>query len=170
MDAARVWASGQTATTFADSPLLEPENLGLNGVALSHDGQVLLAGKYSPPRLVRIPVDDPFDVAVVDLGEDDIAGALTGIDGITMLDGALYLTFELQLLRITPDDATWNRATVDALDVTQDGMAVAGLSGVTEAEGALYVSKSDVVRFALGVAPELPFRLLRVDPAQFDAP
>lgn len=166
----RVDADAGTVAVWAEDPLLEPENVGLNGIALTPDGSMLVAVKYHPARIVRIPVADPSDVALVELGEDDISGVVSGADGIVMLDdGRLYITFEVQVLRVTPGDASWNSARVDAVTVEQDGEPVYALSGLTEAEGALYVSKSEVVRFAFGAAPELPFRLLRVEPSAFDA-
>ncbi len=43
-----------------------------------------------------------------------------------------------------------------------------GVSGLTVAESALYASKSDVVRFAVGLPPQLPFLIHRVEPSVFD--
>ncbi|MCA9537902.1 MAG: SMP-30/gluconolactonase/LRE family protein [Myxococcales bacterium] len=151
---------------FARDALLDPPlvGIGLNGIALTPDGDALLAVQYLPPRLYRIDFANPADVIEVDLDGDLLFDELlSGADGITFFGGQLYVALGGSLVRITADDPGWFTAHFDRLE-----LADASLSGVTAADGALYVLDSDVTRFVLGGQPDLPFELLRVDPNAFN--
>lgn len=154
-----------SVSVWAEDDLLAPPRLGIgqNGLAFTPDGKALLTTQYLPPRLWRIAVDDPSDVREVEMdGRHPLSELLAGADGATFLGDALYVAFGGSLLRARSTDG-WYSADYDLLDVDYK------VAGVTAAEGSLYVLKSDVAKFLLGGEPDLPFELLRVDPAEFDA-
>lgn len=155
-----------TVAVWAEHALLAPPRIGIgqNGIAFTPNGEALLTTQYLPPRLWRIAVDDPRDVREVDLdGRHPLSELLAGADGVVFLDDALYVAFGGSLLRAKATDDDWLAGAYTLLDVDY------AIAGVTVAEGSLYVLKSDVAKFLLGGSPDLPFELLRVDPAEFDA-
>ncbi len=163
----RADASKLQVTTFAADPLLAPGLIGANGIAVDAQERFLLVAKFLPPALVRVNLASPLDVADIDLINDTTDGFAGGVDGVTVLDGKVYLAIDAQLAQATPDP-TWSYATLAFHDLTvPNGDPVSGVSGITVAEGALYLSKSDVTRFATGAAPELPFRVFHVPTTVF---
>ncbi|MBA2665169.1 MAG: SMP-30/gluconolactonase/LRE family protein [Bradymonadaceae bacterium] len=147
-----------TVEIWAQDPLLEPQVIGLNGIAISPDGASLLVGKYLPARLLRIAMHDPSDVALVELAGDTFAGTgVSGADGIAFLGEALYVAFPEKVVRVVAHDDQWRKAQVDA----QTGFAQ--LAALIVAEDALYAVKGAAVEFVLKRAPALPFQLIRVD-------
>lgn len=155
-----------TLSVWAKDDLLAPPRVGIgqNGISFTPDKTALLTTQYLPPALWRIATDDPTDVREVDMdGRHPLSELLAGADGIVFLDDALYVAFGGSLLRARSTDGAWYAAEYDLLDVDYK------IAGVTAAEGSLYVLKSDVAKFLLGGTPDLPFELLRVDPAELDA-
>ncbi|MFT7580845.1 MAG: sugar lactone lactonase YvrE [Myxococcota bacterium] len=157
--------AGPTTTVWAQDALLAPAVIGQNGIALTADEDILLTTHFLPPALFRTSVSDPTDVVQVELLSDFPADeVLGGADGMIMHEGYLYVALGKSLLRLSSPDGTWRTIELDQhrLDVS--------ISGVTVAEGQLYVLKSDVVQFVVGgVQPDIPFEIRRVDPAVFDA-
>lgn len=158
--------SGQyTVELFATDPLLAKPRLGVgqNGAALTPDGRYLLTTQFLPPRLWRIDLADPRKVSKVELsGSHPLTEALSGADGIVWHGDALYVAFGSSLLRLRSRD-DWRSAKYDRLPLGTK------ISAVTVAQDQLYVLKSDVAKFVLGGKPALPFEILRIDPAEFDA-
>lgn len=165
----RADATKQQLTTFAADPLLTPGLIGANGIAVDAQERFLLVAKFLPPALVRVNLASPLDVRAVDLINNTADGFAGGVDGVTVLEGKVYMAIDAQLAQATPDP-TWSYATLAFHDLkVPNGDPVSGVSGITVAEGTLYLSKSDVTRFATGAAPELPFRVFRVSPTVFTA-
>lgn len=161
-------AETRTLTTFADDPALEPGLIGANGIAVDAQERFLVVAKFLPPELVRIKLAAPLDVAAVDLLDPAEGSFDGGVDGVTILDGAAYLAIDGQLARALPDPS-WTYANVAFHDLRlPNGDPATGVSGITVAEGTLYLSQSYVTRFAVGTAPDLPFHVFRVDPSVFD--
>jgi len=145
--------------------------IGQNGIAVTADERHLLTVKYAPARLMRIGLQATSDVSEVTLHNDTGETIAGGADDVTLLNGVAYIALDTMLVRATPRDDMWTDADV-AIHRFQldDGTALTGVSGVTVAEDALYVSKSDVILYAAGIPPTTPFRLHRVEPTVFDAP
>jgi hypothetical protein len=156
----------QSITIWTWNPLLEPEIIGQNGIDYTEDGRYLLVVKFLPARLMRVSLQNPSDVQEVALSGD---GFLAGADAVAAFGGSAYVATDSALLRVSPTSDVWTTGQAKAIGyVSPTGQTLSGFSGVTVAEGALYASKSDVVRLAIGIAPRLPFVLLRVEPAAFD--
>ena len=151
--AAEVWATDET---FA--PEVGP--LGLNGLAVTPDGSHLIVAKFLPARLFRISLADPSNFVQVELsGDPFVGGAPTaGADGIAFNGDALWVTFADDVKRVD-FDATWASGTVTAFPVPGAGN---GLSTAAEANGVIYVVKSEVTAWVLGREPDLPFQIIRV--------
>lgn len=149
----------KTAVLFATDPLLGSAVIGLNGMEFTPDRTALLTIRFAPGALIRISLDDPTDIAEVPL--DGVTNVF-GMDGLAVLGDHIYTVSDSQIIRATPA-ADWSTAT--AVSFPMDS---GGYSGLTVAEGALYASKSSVLKFAFGQAPDLPFKLSRVHPNEID--
>jgi hypothetical protein len=130
----------------------------------------LLVVKFLPARLMRISLSNPNDVREVELlGSASVF--TSGADAVTVLGDAAYVVTNSEMVRVTPQDANWLTAQAVVHNYERaDGQSLDGFSGVAVAEGGLYASKSDVLRFAISLPPRLPFFLHRVEPAVFNAP
>jgi len=166
----RADAEAEMLTVWADDPLLSPTGGGIfggNGIAVTEDDQALIVSKTSsgaPPRLVRLALDDPSDVAEIVL-----APALEGFaDGISFFEGDLYIAMvgagNVARLRSVDD---WATATV--VNAPADGGSrVPGTSTVRPAEGRLYAIYSDITKALTGLTPVPPFRIYEVDLESFE--
>lgn len=152
---------GGTAEIWATSPSFTPDvpGLGLNGITVTPDASALIVAKYVPPTLFRIELDDPTAITKIVLGGDLFQGgtAIAGADGIVFVGDALFVVFDDVVKRVDFDDPGMTMGTVSTLEPPSDGLSTAA-----EAEGELYVVKSEVTAFVLGEPPDLPFQILRV--------
>lgn len=153
-------AVGGDASVWATDPLFDPElmSLGLNGIAVTPDGTAVIVTKFISKQLLRVSMDDPTQIVAVELtGEDFEGGSLVaGPDGIVFEGDTLYVVFDDVVAEVVPNQ-DWTSGAVSILMPP-----TAGLSTATVAEGEVYAVKSEVTAFALGSAPELPFRIVRV--------
>lgn len=154
----RIDADDESVQIWANHDELEPDFIGLNGVALTPDEDVLIVTKYYPARLIRISVNDPTEVTPVEFPHDSFTGdgALSGADGILFLDDRLYVAFADLVMRLDFEEE-WSVAYASEQPVST------GLAALILAEDALYAVKGEVAEFALGLEPDLPFQLIRVD-------
>ena len=166
----RADADAETVTAWADDPLLSPtENgtFGGNGIVVTEDDRYLIVSKTSiasPPRLLRIALDDPTSI-------DELVAtpALEGFaDGMSFLGGDLYIAMVAagNVARLTSDD-DWATASVVSV-AAEPGAPVPGISTVRPAEGALYAIYSDITSELLGIDPTPPFRIFKVDLTSFE--
>jgi Cu-Zn family superoxide dismutase len=156
----RVQADG-TAESWATHADFAPQaGLGLNGVAPTPDGAYLLVTKFLPATLFRIAFDDPTAIATVELSGDPFAGGspTAGADGIIFAGDALYVAFAQHVARVD-FDGDWATGSVTQIEVPGAGN---GLSTAAEANGSVFVIKSEVTAWVLGQEPNLPFQILRV--------
>jgi len=149
-----IWA---TDPAWAPLPGL---GLGVNGLAVTPDGNYLIQGMYSPQSLFRVALADGTDITPIDLSGDNFGGAtpIAGVDGIVFNDDALFVVFADVVKRVDFDD-DWTTGSVTTVEVPDVGD---GLSTATVAAGAVYVVKSEVTAFVLGSDPDLPFEIVRV--------
>jgi len=166
----RADADDETAVVWADDPLLSPNETGTfggNGIAVTEDdGYVIVSktGPSSPPRLLRIALDDASSI-----DEVVTTPALEGFaDGMAFLDGALYVAMVAagDVARLTSDD-DWATASV-VTGPAGPGGPVPGTSTVRVAEDALYAIYSDITRTLLGMTSVPPFRIFKVDLETFE--
>ncbi len=153
-------AIGGEAAVWATDPQFDPElmDLGLNGIAVTPDGTAVIVTKFISKRLLRVAIDDPTQIVEVDLGGEAFAGGslIAGPDGIVFAGDLLYVVFDDVVAQVVPN-ADWTAADVSILTPP-----TTGLSTATVAQGEVYAVKSEVTAFALGSAPDLPFRIVRV--------
>lgn len=140
---------------FASDPLFTDASgmgLGLNGIAMSVDGDALIVARFLPAALLHVSLPNGDSVVPLALAGD----ALPAPDGLAVLDGDFYAVSDAAVSRVrTNTDSTAGTVTT----VPQ----ISGLSTATVAEGALYVIRSDVTNFALGRPVNPPFEIFRVD-------
>lgn len=153
-------ADGSAEPWITDPMFAPTAGLGLNGLAATPDGEYLVLAKFAPPTLFRISFADPTDIVTVAFDGDPFTPhtPTSGADGIVFAGDALYVTFADHVKRVDFDD-TWAMGTVTDIEVPGAGT---GLSTATEANGAVFVVKSEVTAWVLGQDPELPFQILRV--------
>ncbi len=163
-------AEAETVEVLTSHEVLDPGTIGGNGIALTSDGQFLLVVKFLPVALARISLADVTDVQLVELPELAQTSPDGGGDALVLLDDVGYIVTNGHAMRLTPEDDTWTTAHVEFQRPRADGALLTGMSGLTVAEGQLYASKSDVIRFALSLPPTLPFRIHQIDASGFDAP
>lgn len=153
-------AVGGDASVWATDPLFDPElmNLGLNGIAVTPDGTAVIVTKFISRQLLRVSMDDPTQIVAVELTGEDFAGGslVAGPDGIVFEGDTLYVVFDDVVAEVVPNQ-DWTSGAVSILMPPTKGLSTA-----TVAEGEVYAVKSEVTAFALGSAPELPFRIVRV--------
>lgn len=135
------------ASLFTSSPELERDG-----------GRARSVGAAQPPLppsgLARVDLQTAEVTAVTIDGEFADLSPLSGADGMTLVDGELYVAFTTRLARVTPTLPDWSEAT----SVIED--APGGLTDVVLTPGGLYLQNGQSVTFALGAAPE-PFMLVR---------
>lgn len=147
-------------TAWATDPLLPgPGLFGLNGIDVTSDDQYVLASSTLSPELFRITLAEPPVVTTIavsgDLGEENA-------DGMSIVDGQMYLSFASRVRRFSTTD-DWETATFVSSPSGEDG-----LSTVIRANGRAYAVFSDIID-ALTQSPlDPPFRIFRVDNAMFE--
>ena len=147
-------------TLFVTNPLFNDitgAGLGLNGIALSPDGNALIVAKFALPSLFRVSLPDGDSVAPIVLSGD----ALPPPDGLAVLEGDLYAVSGSSVSRVRPNQ---DFTAGEVVNVAQQS----GLSTATIAEAQLYVIKSDVLNFVLKNPLDLPFEIFRVDTNAFE--
>ncbi len=153
-------AVGGDASVWATDPLFDPElmTLGLNGIAVTPDGAAVIVTKFISKQLLRVSMDDPTQIVAVDLSGEPFAGGslIAGPDGIVFEGDTLYVVFDDVVAEVVPNQ-DWTTGAVSILMPPTKGLSTA-----TVAEGEVYAVKSEVTANALGTAPELPFRIVRV--------
>lgn len=153
-------AVGGDASVWATDPLFGPElmELGLNGIAVTPDGAAVIVTKFISKQLLRVSMDDPTQIVAVDLSGEDFAGGslIAGPDGIVFEGDTLYVVFDDVVAEVVPNQ-DWTTGAVSILMPPTKGLSTA-----TVAEGEVYAVKSEVTAYALGSAPELPFRIVRM--------
>lgn len=150
-------------SVLVSDPLLDPEVIGQNGIVLSPDETALVSGKYLPPRLIRVSLDTTAPVVTaLDL---DFGGLAGGADDLVRFDGRIYVVVEDTVAEVVMNADWTSGSVVAAIPVHRkgDGTLQGGYSGLTVAEGALYASRSDVLKFAVGAVNVEPFVIRRVD-------
>ena len=143
-------AAGTAELWFADEALA-PSVIGMNGIVVTDDAQ-LLVGKYSPAELYRVPLDDPGSFEQVSLSGDGIGTLPDGFDGIVRIDDRLAIAGHDSSVVLRSDDG-WLSATATPID------SPVGLAAMTVAEGRLYGLKGEVVPWVLGTDVDLPFEV-----------
>ncbi|MFT7519414.1 MAG: sugar lactone lactonase YvrE [Kiritimatiellia bacterium] len=148
--------SGGTAEVFATHEDFHGTFVGMNGLDITADG-VLLAARFRPAALFRVPLNDGADIHQVDLSGAEFEGKspFSGADGLIFLGATLYVTMDARMLLLDSDDG-WSTATVRHIEMQP------GLSTATVADDAVYAVKSEVVKHVLRTPPELPFAIVRV--------
>lgn len=142
------------ATLFASDPELEGGLIGQNAAVVLPDQSAMLVTIYLPSRLVRVDLDDR-SVSEVDVsGSFADATPAAGADGMTYLDGALYVAFTSELVRLTPVLADWTSVVAEEIDVPN------GMTDVVATPNGLYLLNGQAVRFAFGGETD-PFALTR---------
>lgn len=154
------------AVLWSSHPLLTPDTIGLNGIAITPDGSTMLVTHYKPARLLRIPMADPTDVTEVALRGDAFSGGIhiaAGADGLRFWRDQLYVAFDRFIMQLTKDDDEWRAATVRSFDVPVEY----GVTALVVARDELYAVNGQTAMFLLGLDPE-PFRLVRLRPEAFE--
>ena len=140
---------------YLEDPLMEPGLIGNNGLVLTTDGALIL-GQYSPPKLIRIPLENREAMAEIPLDGDEIGSLPDGADGIAWFEGELVIAANKRVAVVSSTD-NWQSGTVRAEDLD------VGIAAVTVAEGQVYGLKGEVVPWVLGLEAELPFQILRLE-------
>lgn len=167
----RADAVAESVAVWANDAQLEPTeagNFGGNGIAVTEDDTYVLVSKTSPgapPRLLRIPLDDPTNVTEI-VTTPELEGFA---DGMSFLGGDLYIAMvgagNIVRLRSTDD---WATATIVTVPAGGSDGPVPGTSTVRPAEGSLYAIYSDITAALLNADLSPPFRIYKVDLASFE--
>ncbi len=150
----RVTLSTNTAEVWLTDAQLDPGIIGNNGIVLTED-DVLIIGQYTPPRLLRVPLAAPDQIAAITLSGDAIGSLPNGADGIAWFGEDLIIAANQNVARLTSTDG-WLTATVVTTAAPQP------IAAVTVAEGRLFGLKGEVVPFVLGTPVSLPFQIVEV--------
>lgn len=145
---------------LASDPLfndLTGAGLGLNGVAVTPDGSALIVAKFFPPGLLKVGLPNGDSISQVQLTGDELPPP----DGLVFLNSDLYAVSGEAVSRVS-FNADFSGAQVRVVP------QISGLSTATVAQGGLYVVKSEVVNFVLGLPLDTPFEVFAVDLAAFD--
>lgn len=158
-----------TDPSFTD---ITGQGVGLNGLVVTPEESALIVAKSVLSQLFRVSLPDGDSVTPIALSGDPLVTVLTdtplgdvpfGGDGLSLLDGYLYVVTPGAVSRVSLDE-DYTSGQVITLPQT-DGI---GLSTATVAEGALYVIKSEVAALVLGRPLDLPFEFFRVNVDAFD--
>lgn len=153
---------GSSAEFIRDVQLAAPDGrMGLNGIAISPDGEHIIGGFTSPSKLFVSPRTGG-EVHEIALSGDPFAPAddphFIGADGIVFVDDRLYVIHDGGVQEVTFTSPGYRAGTVKARRVPEPGLSTA-----TVADGELYVVKSEVFRsLYLRQPPRLPFKIYRV--------
>lgn len=145
---------------FANDPLLADMlnvGLGQNGIVVNAAGDALIVAKFVPPGLVRVSLPNADSISAITLTGDTFPTP----DGLVELDGDIYSVADSSVAR------TRLNADSTAGEVVVAGQPQSGLSTATVAEGQVYVIKSEVTNFVVGLPLDLPFAIFSIDLAAF---
>jgi sugar lactone lactonase YvrE len=135
--------------------------MGLNGIAVTPDGQSIIGGFSSPSKLFVVPRGSPERVREVTLSGDPFTVEndpnFTGADGLLFIEDRLYVVHHGGVQQVTFTAADHSEGVVKRALAPESGLTTA-----TVADGELYVIKSDVLRvFHMRQPPDLPFKIYR---------
>lgn len=139
---------------FAADSILEASLIGQNAVVPLPDESALMVAIYLPSRLARVDLGSGAVLEVDISGDFADAAFLSGADGMTYADGALYVAFSSELVKVTPILADWSSVEAVAVDVPD------GMTDVVATPAGLYLLNGQAIRYALGQTPD-PFELVR---------
>ncbi len=139
---------------FAADSVLEAAIVGQNAVVPLPDESALMVTLYLPSRLARVDLTDGSVLDVDISGDFADAAFLSGADGMTYADGALWVAFSSELVKVTPILADWSSVEAVAVDVP------GGMTDVVATPAGLYLLNGQAIKFALGETPD-PFKLVR---------
>jgi hypothetical protein len=148
---------GDTVSLFATDDALSGAVVGQNGIVVLPDQSALLTIVYLPSALVYTRLSDAT-VTEVDIDGDFFDGtpALSGADGMALVDGNALVMFTSQLVRVTPTVGDWQTATAVSVDVPS------GMTDVIHTPRGDYLLNGQAVQFVLDTEPD-PFQLVRFD-------
>ncbi|HMV68189.1 MAG TPA: hypothetical protein PKA64_15185 [Myxococcota bacterium] len=153
----------EEVSVFADDPALDTTVWGPDGVALTPDGRGLLVGLSRAPGFVFVPLLHPeAPVRVQVEGDDWQMGGGQGIDGLAFVGDDVYVAAVNRLLRVHPVDPSWELAELRSYEAP-----IHGMSAVTVAGDRLFALNGDPNAWTLGIRPDLPFKIYRVDAAAY---
>lgn len=146
------------------------EGSGISGLALHPDGEHLVVALADPPALRVLTLEEPDELGVVDFPQRPLGRAgdprMSAAQGIAFVGDELFVVFPgaVQRVRFTDPDRLRTARVHTATALPN------GLSSATAADGVAYAIDSDAFQVeALGVRPEPPFAIVRVDPVLFTA-
>lgn len=142
------------ATLFVSSPDLEADTVGQNAMVVLPDQSALLTLLYLPSSLVRVGLADGSVTKVEIQGTFEDTSTLAGADGMTLVDGSMYVAFTSKLVKVTPQSADWAVAT------SSETPQANGLTDVVQTPDGLYLLNGQAIIFAIGSTPD-PFELVR---------
>lgn len=160
--------SGSAGVFVRDRQLSAPAGqFGLNGIAVTPDGNYIIAGFTSPSKLFVVPRREPEDLREISLSGAPFSAAgdphFTGADGIIFIGDKLYVIHNGGVHEITFTAKDYSEGTVKAAIAPEPGLTTA-----TVADGELYVVKSEVLTaMHMRRAPNLPFKIYRFPRARF---
>ncbi|NUO53246.1 MAG: hypothetical protein HOV80_30735 [Polyangiaceae bacterium] len=139
---------------FSSDSDLEASIVGQNAAVVLPDQSALIIAIYLPSRLVRVDLSDGTATDIAIEGSFADATFLAGADGMTYQDGALYVAFTSELVRVTPTLADWTSVVAEEVEIPS------GMTDVVSTPNGLYLLNGQAVSYALGEEPE-PFALTR---------
>lgn len=146
--------SSMQPSLFATDPELGSNLIGQNGVVALPGDQALIATIHFPPQLNRIAI--PSGVVTPITIDGDFADATlgSGPDGMVYRDGALFVVFDGELVRLDPTLADWSAVSASAVELT------GGLTDLVSTPAGLYLQNGQAIGFVFGQDPA-PFQLVR---------
>ena len=133
--------------------------LGLNGIEVTPAEDALIVARFTPPAFFRVSLPNGDSIEQVALSGD----ALPTPDGLEFVAGDLYSVANQEVSR-TRFNADYSAGTVVTRPYTS------GLSTAANAEGRLYVIKSEVTNFVIGNPLQTPFEIFEIALSDFDTP
>ena len=159
---------GEGASIVIEDERLAPAGaLGLRGAALDPSGEYLMVARADPAAVFAVPLVNPRALFEVEVGGDGLAAPadprFPAADGLTFFEGALHVVFSGGVRRIDFEGAGYVRGSSTTATAVPRGLSMA-----TVADGALYVIDGDAFQVeVLGVRPEPPFSIVRVEAGSF---
>lgn len=150
----RVELGASTATLFATDPELGSNFIGQNGIIVLPGDEAIIAAVHFPARLNKIDIVTG-DVTPIEI-DGDFADATigSGADGMVYEDGALYVVFDGELVKVEPTLADWT--SVVATEAELSG----GLTDVMSTPNGFYLVNGQAIGYVFGEDPA-PFTIVR---------
>jgi hypothetical protein len=161
---------GSSREFVRDTQMAAPiGRFGLNGIALTPDGESIIGGFSSPSKLFLVSRGAPDRVREIALTGDPFAlpgdPNFTGADGIIFLGDELYVVHDGGVQQVTFTAPDYSAGHVRSAVAPESGLTTA-----TVADGELYVIKADVLRsMHMRLPPDLPFKIYRFPRSLFRA-